>query len=110
AYPSEQPAGYGAQGAVAGIKVHAGQDPAGARAAYARGKAALTAPEARVHFEESTRLDPARPEAYNALALNALYRGDLNDADQWFKKSLQADPTYYPARYNYERFRRQHAR
>lgn len=105
------------QGAVMGIKqrapaIHNGRrtDPAGAKAAYDRGKSSLTAPEARVHFEQSIRLDPTRPEAYNALALNALYRGDLSDAERLFEQSLAADPTYGPARYNYERFQRQHRR
>lgn len=113
--PYTQPPQYAPQGAVAGIKMRApaivnGQrtDPAGAKAAYDRGKAALTAPEARVHFEQSIRLDPTRPEAYNALALNALYRGDHSDAERLFRQSLQVDPTYGPARYNLERFERQH--
>lgn len=113
--PYTQPPQYAPQGAVAGIKERAPAmvngrrtDPAGAKAAYDRGKAALTAPEARVHFEQSIHLDPTRPEAYNALALNALYRGDHSDAERLFKQSLSIDPSYGPARYNYERFQRQH--
>ena len=85
-------------------------DPAGAKAAYDRGKAALTAPEARVHFEQSIRLDPTRPEAYNALALNALFRGDRSDAERLFRQSLEVDPSYAPAKYNLERYLRQHGR
>ncbi len=117
--PYEQPPGFAPQGAVAGIKERAPApavvngrrtNPQAAKAAYDRGKAALTAPEARVHFEESIRLDPTRPEPYNALALNALYRGDHSDADRYFRKALAADPSYRPARYNYERFQRQHGR
>ena len=117
AYPSHamQPPQYSQQGAVAGIKERAPAivngrrtDPGGAKAAYERGRASLTAPEARVHFEQSIRLDPTRPEAYNALALNALYRGDHSDAERLFQESLRVDPNYSPARYNYERFQRQH--
>lgn len=112
-----QGAAYQPQGAVAGIKerapvVYNGRrtDPVRAKAAYDRGKEALTAPEARVHFEESIRLDPTRPEPYNALALNALYRGDRSDAERHFREALQADPNYQPARYNLERFQRSELR
>ncbi len=112
----QQPASYGPSGMVAGIKARAPAtgtqrvDHSGARAAYQRGKSSLTAPEARVHFEESVRLDPSRPEPYNALALNALYRGDTAEAERYFRKSLEVDPNYQPARFNFERFQRQHLR
>ena len=117
AYPPQatQPAGWGAPGAVAGVKMRAPAvvngrttDPAGAKAAYDRGKAALTAPEARVHFEQSIRLDPTRPEPYNALALNALYRGDHSEAERLWQRALSIDPAYGPAKYNFERYQRQH--
>jgi len=78
-----------------------------AKAAYERGRAALTAPEARRHFEESIRLDPSRPEPYNALALNALHRGDAGEAQRLFEQSLEQDPGYYAAQYNLERLRAQ---
>ncbi len=104
AYGSGTPDG----GAVMGIKRYAPPptiDRAGAMTAYARGRKAATATEARVFFEESIRLDPSRPEPYNALALNHLYRGDLAAAERAFRTSLEKDPDYYPARANLERFR-----
>lgn len=94
-----------APGQVAGVKVRAENESA--RLAYARGRQALTATEARVFFEEAIRLDPTRPAPYNALALNALYRGDRAAAERHLQQALSADPTYYPAQYNLERLRRQ---
>lgn len=102
-----QPAG----GAVMGVKQYAAgpSNHAAARAAYERGRKALTAPEARVHFEESVRLDPSRPEPWNALALNALYRGDHAKAQHYWKMSLQKDPGYQPALRNLHRYKTQTA-
>ena len=94
-----------AVGQVAGVKVRVGSEAA--RSAYERGRQALTAPEARVYFEESIRFDPSRPEPYNALALNALYRGDRSEAERNFQQALAVDPSYAPARYNLDRLRRQ---
>lgn len=78
---------------------------AAARAAYDRGRAALTATEARAHFEQSIRLDPKRPEPYNALALNYLYAGQTVEAERLFQKSLELDPDYYAAKYNLAKLR-----
>jgi tetratricopeptide (TPR) repeat protein len=92
------PAAYApAQGSVGGIKVDA------ARAAYERGQRAPTAPEARTHFEEALRLDPTRPEPYNALGYNALFRGDRPEAERLWREALRRDPSYHPARHNIER-------
>lgn len=74
-----------------------------ARAAYQQGRAALSASAARGHFEQSIRLDPKRPEPYNALGLNYLYAGDRVGAERLFRQSLQLDPDYYAAKYNLER-------
>ncbi len=95
----------GRTGSVMGVKSYAAPTVgvAEARSAYERGRKALTAPEARVYFEESIRLDPSRPEPYNALALNHLYRGDLPKAEQLLRTSLEKDPSYVPARRNLER-------
>jgi len=87
--------------AVAGVKEYR-VNPA-ARAAYQNGRAALTAPTARAHFERSIRLDPKRPEPYNALGLNYLYAGDRTGAEQLFRQALQQDPNYYAAQYNLKR-------
>ena len=102
AYPQQMPCAeqqvFGPQGAVAGVKTYP-VNPA-AREAYQRGRAALTAPEARRHYEESIRLDPNRPEPYNALALNHLYAGDKAGAERLFRTALEKDPSYYAAKFN----------
>jgi hypothetical protein len=92
----------GAQG-VMGVKVAAPPPADDARSAYELGRKALTAPVARQHFERSIRLDPTRPEPYNALGLNALYRGDRAEAERLFRASLAQDPGYGPARHNLAR-------
>jgi hypothetical protein len=97
--PTMQPCAE--QAFVRGVKEYP-LNPA-ARSAYQRGRAALTAAEARGHFEESIRLDPRRPEPYNALGLNYLYAGDTLGAERLFRMALQQDPDYYAAKYNLER-------
>jgi tetratricopeptide (TPR) repeat protein len=87
--------------AVMGVKVDPRREAA--RAAYERGRQAKTATAAREAYETSMRLDPSRPEPYNALALNALYRGDRAEADSLLRLALEKDPTYYPAQYNLRR-------
>lgn len=88
--------------AVGGAKAYAPADPA-AQAAYDRGRAALNATNARAWFEESIRLDPNRPEPYNALGLNYLYAGQTAEAERLFRKSLEQDPEYYAAKHNLAR-------
>ncbi|MDJ0522757.1 MAG: hypothetical protein QNJ90_11880 [Planctomycetota bacterium] len=97
-----------ATGSVMGVKSYATAPTSqrdAARAAYNRGRQARTAPEARAHFEESLRLDPSRPEPWNALGLNALYRGEPTTAEQHWRTALQKDPGYYPAQHNLKRLR-----
>lgn len=93
-----------APSAVMGVKEYANDDDA--RLAYERGRRALTAPEARAHFEKSIRLDPTQPAPYNALGLNALHRGERAEALRLFRVALQKDPGYYPAQYNLDRLLR----
>ena len=99
------PCGPGGQ--VQGIKEYAAPTPAAApsaaKFAYERGRKADTATEARRHFEESARLDPRRPEAWNALGLNALYRGDRVEAERLWRVSLAQDSSYYAAQHNLAR-------
>ncbi len=73
--------------------------------AYDRARAAETSTEARRWLEESLRLNPDRPEPYNALALNALYAGDRDQAEAYLLTALQKDPDYEMARINLERLR-----
>jgi hypothetical protein len=96
-----------AAGAVMGVKRYAAAPTAGdaARAAYENGRKARTASEARRHFEESLRLDPTRPEPWNALGLNALHRGEPSQAEAHWLKAAALDPSYYPARHNLARHR-----
>ncbi len=76
---------------------------AAARDAYERGRTATTAEEATAAYKESIRLDPQRPEPWNALALHALVAGDRSTARSHLATSLALDPTYKPARHNLER-------
>lgn len=75
----------------------------GARAAYEKGRVAPTVEEARAAYEESIRLDPTRPEPWNALALLSVAQGDRTAARAHLAKALALDPAYAPARHNLER-------
>ena len=90
-------------GRVEGVKEYAVNDAA--REAYEKGRSALTAHEAKVHFEQSIRLDPNRAAPYNALGLNALHAGDRTEAERLFKKALEVEPDHWAAKYNLERLR-----
>ncbi len=76
-----------------------------ARDAYDRARAAETSDEARRWLEESLRLQPDRPEPYNALALHALYAGDRDQAEGYLRTALEKDPDYEMAKLNLERLR-----
>ena len=91
--------GGGARRAVGGVA----HDEA--RAAYQRGRSALTATEARGHYEESLRLDPRRPEPYNALGVSWRLAGDPARAAWYFEQALLRDPSYTPAQQNLQRLR-----
>jgi hypothetical protein len=79
---------------------------AAARDAYERGRTATTAEEATAAYKESIRLDPQRPEPWNALALHALVAGDRTTARAHLTTALALDPAYGPARHNLERLDR----
>ena len=101
-----------ASATVMGVKRYA-ETPSGdaaARAASGRGRSAPTATEARAHYEEALRLDPARPEPWNALGLNALYRGEDAAARACWERALALDPGYRPAQHNLARYRTLHTR
>jgi hypothetical protein len=74
-----------------------------ARRAYERGRAAATAEQARAGYEESARLDPARPEPWNALGVLALAQGDQAAARSHWERALAVDAGYAPARQNLTR-------
>jgi len=76
-----------------------------ARDAYDRARAAETSVEARRWLEESLRLNPDRPEPYNALALNALYAGDRDQAEAYLLTALEKDPDYEMAKLNLKKLR-----
>ncbi len=77
-----------------------------ARAAYERGRTAATAEEAKAAYAESIRLDPTRPEPWNALALHALVTGDRETARAHLGRALSLDPSYAPARLNLQQLDR----
>ena len=79
---------------------------AAARDAYERGRTATTAEEATAAYRESIRLDPQRPEPWNALALHALVAGDRAQARSHLTTSLALDPSYAPARHKLDRLDR----
>lgn len=98
---------WGSEGQVQGIRYDEPAHVLQARAAYEKGRAARTAPEAKRWYEESLRLNPQRPEPYNMLGLNALAAQDMRGAEQYFRRALEIDPAYGPARHNHDRLRRQ---
>ena len=63
----------------------------------------LGAEEATAAYREAIRLDPQRPEPWNALALHALATGDRTTARANLEKALALDPAYAPARLNLTR-------
>jgi hypothetical protein len=77
-----------------------------ARVAYEKGRAAATAEEAEAAYQEAIRLDPARPEPWNALALLAIVRGDRTLARSHLQTSLALDPAYPQAKHNLDRLDR----
>ena len=77
-----------------------------ARVAYERGRSAPTVEDARAAYQESARLDPSRPEPWNALALLAVAQGDRTSAREHLNRALALDPAYAPAKHNLERLDR----
>jgi hypothetical protein len=77
-----------------------------ARVAYEKGRTAPTVEDAREAYEQSARLDPTRPEPWNALALLSVAQGDRISARAHLTKALALDPTYAPARHNLDRLDR----
>ena len=68
-----------------------------ARAEYDAGRAAKTAPEALRHYDNAIRLDPSRPEPYNARGMVLQYEGKKDEARRAYKQALAIDPGYAPA-------------
>ncbi len=95
--PSYQGGGEMAAG-VMGVKVNPREEAA--REAYERGRKSLTSKAAREAYEQSIELDPSKPGPYNALGLNALYRGERTEAEKYFRLALEKDPNYYAAKHN----------
>lgn len=77
-----------------------------ARVAYEKGRSAPTVEDARTAYEESARLDPTRPEPWNALALLSVAQGDRTAARTHLTKALSLDPSYGPAQHNLDRLDR----
>lgn len=77
-----------------------------AKVAYERGRSAATSAEAQAAYREAIRLDPTRPEPWNALALQSLAQGERAAAREHLLRALELDPAYAPARYNLEQLDR----
>jgi tetratricopeptide (TPR) repeat protein len=77
-----------------------------ARVAYEKGRSAPTVEDARAAYQESARLDPSRPEPWNALALLSVAQGDRTAARAHLTKALSLDPSYGPAQHNLDRLDR----
>jgi DNA-binding NtrC family response regulator len=56
--------------------------------------------EARDHIREALRLDEKQPEAHNLLGILHEIAGELFEAQQRYRKALEIDPTFAPARAN----------
>jgi CheY-like chemotaxis protein len=54
-------------------------------------------------IQKAIAADPGQPEAYNLLAALLEIRGDLLEAQKFYRAALDIDPTYKPARANLER-------
>ena len=57
--------------------------------------------EARRHISRALENEPRSPEAHNAMALLYNYEGDLERAEQHFRKAIRYDRGYSVARNNY---------
>jgi hypothetical protein len=76
---------------------------AAARREYEAGRLAVTADEALVRYDAAIRLDPSRPEPWNAQGIVHLYAGRTSEARASFRHALSLDPSYAPASYNLRR-------
>lgn len=52
------------------------------------------------HAREALALDDTQPEAYNLLGILCEIRDERYEAQQYYRKALELDPTYQPARAN----------
>ena len=54
------------------------------------------------HYSAASRLTPDQPEPYNNAGLIYLGQGDRANAEANFRKALEVDPSFQPARSNLE--------
>ena len=55
---------------------------------------------ARRLFNQATKLDPTRPEAFNGIGVTYYARHDYEEALRWYKKALEVDANFGDAYYN----------
>jgi len=55
------------------------------------------------HFDNAQKLAPEQPEPYNNAGIIYLNQGDKSNAEAMFRKALQVDPSYAPAKQNLEK-------
>lgn len=70
---------------------------------YDLGRGSGTPAQAIVHYDRAIRMDPARPEPYNAKGMALLQEGKTDEARRAFEKAAAADPGYAPAQANLRR-------
>ncbi len=59
--------------------------------------------EAKAIAQKALALDPGRPEAYNLLGAFQECRGELVEAQKYYRTALEIDPSFKPAQANLER-------
>ncbi len=55
------------------------------------------------HYQQAQQLAPDQPEPYNNAGLIYLEQGDRANAEASFRKALQVDPNYEPAKTNLQK-------
>jgi superkiller protein 3 len=63
--------------------------------------------EAIAQFAEALKLDPTMARVYNYMGIALARQGDRQKAESFFKRALEVDPTFVPARRNLERWQPQ---
>lgn len=55
------------------------------------------------HYTKASQLAPDQPESYNNAGIIYLDRGDKTNAEAMFRKALEVDPTFEPAKTNLQK-------
>jgi len=89
-------------------------DPGHAQAHHSLGVLLIQTPDRREaslgHFEAAVRLDPTDVDALNSLAIACAQLGRLDRAGECWRRALELDPKFEPARENLRRLEQMRAR